>query len=205
MYEVGDVLYVISNKRRNVVPVQVVEQIVRRTAAGEEVTFKVSLPVAAAGKEKEPQKPVDLHSIQGTVHRSLDDVRVVLYEQASSAINDLLNAAHKVASSKFGEAAVSLSRQKQNAQKKIEEQRAHQEELIEEPLSYYETPPEAVPEKQSPKMLDMDVLSPVETTALSVDDNSIAASVLDFTGATDPGEVKIQLPDGSYAKVKSDI
>ena len=51
MYDVGDILYVISNKRRNVVPVQVVEQIVRRTAKAEEVTFKVQLPTPVKGKE----------------------------------------------------------------------------------------------------------------------------------------------------------
>ena len=192
MYDVGDILYVISNKRRNVVPVQVVEQIVRRTAEAEEVTFKVQLPTPAKGKD--PEGTVDLHSIQGTVHRSLEEVRVVLYEQASAAINDLLQAAHQVASTKF----------KAPVKKKIMPPDPDPSALIiqESPQSYYQDPPQEIPEEQQP--LDVDVLAGMESTAYSMEDTSLP-SVLDFTSASNANEVKVQMPDGTYAKVKTNI
>ena len=64
MYAVGDVVYVISNKKRNVVPVQIVEQIVRRSLEGESVSFKAALP------GKDPSKTIDLDEIDGTVKKS---------------------------------------------------------------------------------------------------------------------------------------
>ena len=189
MYDVGDVLYVISNKRRNVVPVQVIEQIVRRTAEAEEITFKVALPTQANEKAG---NVVDLHSIQGSVHKSLEEVRIVLYEQASSAINDLLSAAQKVAASKF-----------KVVPKKEKPQPSPSEVLISEgEQNYYPDPPQEVPNNQSP--LEIDVLAGMEPTVYSVEDTKIP-SVLDFTGASEPGEVKVQMPDGSFAKVKTNI
>tara|TARA_B100000674_G_C37626857_1_gene816930 strand:+ start:232 stop:813 length:582 start_codon:yes stop_codon:yes gene_type:complete len=193
MYDVGDILYVISNKRRNVVPVQVVEQIVRRTAKAEEVTFKVQLPTPVKGKE--PEGTVDLHSIQGSVHRSLEEVRVVLYDQASSAINDLLQAAQQVASTKFTPPV----------KKKAPPPEPDPSELIiqEAPQSYYQDPPQSVPEAQKP--LEIDVLAVPESTAFSAMEEASLPSVLDFTGASDETEVKVQMPDGTYAKVKTNI
>ena len=96
MHAVGDVLYIISNKKRNVVPVRVVEQIVRRTIDGEQVSFKVALP------GKNPQESVDLHSIDGTSYRTLGDARRFLYDQATTAINDLLETAAEVSKVHFG-------------------------------------------------------------------------------------------------------
>ena len=51
MYQVGDILYIISNKRRQIVPVQVCEQVTRRTLDGEHTSYKIKLP--ESGKEVE--------------------------------------------------------------------------------------------------------------------------------------------------------
>lgn len=87
MHNVGDVLYVISNRKRQIFPVLVVEQVIRKTLSGEEVSYKVQIP----GTDR--VDPVDLHSIDGSVHETLQQAKTFLYEQASAAIENMLKVA----------------------------------------------------------------------------------------------------------------
>lgn len=93
MHNVGDIVYIISNKRRQVFPVQVVEQVIRKTLVGEEITYKVQVPGS------NHIAPVDLHGLDGTVHESLQKAKVFLYEQATSAIEAMLRTAHELSAS----------------------------------------------------------------------------------------------------------
>lgn len=166
MHSVGDVLYIISNKKRNVVPVRVVEQIVRRTIEGEQVSFKVSLP------GKNAQESVDLHSIDGTSYKSLSDARRFLYEQATSAINQLLETAAEVSKVHFGvDPSIPVSS---------------------EPIPQDQT---ADPNPQFDAEIQHEP-KPLESLS------NPAGSLLDFTSANVTGEVKVQMPDGSYASVQ---
>lgn len=88
MHNVGDVLYVISNRKRQIFPVLVVEQVIRKTLSGEEVTYKVQIPGL------EGVNPVDLHTLDGTVHETLQQAKSFLYEQATAAIESMLKVAH---------------------------------------------------------------------------------------------------------------
>ena len=160
MYEVGDVLYIVSNKRKNVIPVQVVEQILRKSLEGENISFKVVIP----GK---PQEPVNLHAIDGTAYKTLEDAKKVLYDQATDAINGLLEAAFEISKKHF----------------RVTKKEAYRE----EDLVQYSESPLAV---DIPKALD-----PVEPPS----------ALLDFTAATETGEVKVQMPDGTYASVKMPV
>ena len=51
MFQVGQVLYVISQKRQQVYPVRVVEQVVRKSLDGETISYQVEIP----GKEENKQ------------------------------------------------------------------------------------------------------------------------------------------------------
>jgi hypothetical protein len=92
MHNVGDIVYIISNKRRQIFPVQVVVQVIRKTLTGEEVTYKVRVP----GRE-DGATPVDLHALDGSVHESLQKAKSFLYEQAASAIESMLRTAQEMA------------------------------------------------------------------------------------------------------------
>ena len=162
MHSVGDVLYIISNKKRNVVPVRVVEQIVRRTVEGEDVSFKVALP------GKDIKEAVNLHSIDGQVYVSLVDARRFLYDQASSAINQILETAAEVSKVHFGvDPNVPIT-----TNPVPQDQTADPNPQFDEP--------------QEPK--------PLESL-------SNPGNLLDFTAADTTGEVRVQMPDGSYATV----
>ena len=91
MHNVGDIVYIISNKRRQIFPVQIVEQVIRKTLVGEEVTYKVKVP----GKDN--SAPVDLHALDGTVYESLQKAKTFLHEQAASAIEAMLRTAQELA------------------------------------------------------------------------------------------------------------
>ena len=95
MHSVGDIVYVVSNKKRQVLPAQVIEQINRKTLAGEQIQYQVLIAGA--------QSPVDLDSLSavGKIFSSLEDVRNSLYKQAEAAISQVLEDAVNLANEHF--------------------------------------------------------------------------------------------------------
>ena len=95
MYEVGQVVFVISDKHKKVLPVRVVEQVVRRTLDGESVEYKVS--------GGDPAKQTYTLSSIGTNHfSSAEDVKNYMCENATSTINEIVSSALKVAQTRYG-------------------------------------------------------------------------------------------------------
>ncbi len=167
MYAVGDVVYVISNKKRNVVPVQIVEQIVRRSLDGESVSFKAALP----GRDK--SQSIDLHAVDGTVYRTLGDARRFLYDQATTAINELLSTASEVSKKHFGVDPDSPPTTEPVAQ----DQTADQNPTFDLDLEQLPLAPPPSP-------------------------TTVDGNVLDFTSVDTSGKVEVQMPDGTIASIK---
>jgi len=94
MHEVGEVLFIVSNKRRQIFPVRVVEQVIRKTLSGEGVSYRVQIP----GGDKPGSGIVDLSGIDGTVHPTIERAREFLYEQATRAIEQMLETAQEMVS-----------------------------------------------------------------------------------------------------------
>ena len=92
---VGDILYLVSNKHRQVIPLRVVEQINRRTLEGETVSYLVKL--------FDLEKTVDLSTLRpsGDIFLTLDDVRTSLREKALRAIDEVIANAEKIAIEHF--------------------------------------------------------------------------------------------------------
>jgi hypothetical protein len=97
MYEVGDIVYIISNKQRQVIPAKIVEQVTRRTLSGEQISYKIQLP-----GDPNQTRTVDLSSVDGSVHTSIEEVRDLLYKHAMGAIDSVLEAASSMRDSSFG-------------------------------------------------------------------------------------------------------
>lgn len=94
-YKVGQVLYVLVKKQQTVIPVQVVEQILRRTLSGEETMYTVNVPTNSGLKE------MPLSEISGDVFEDLEIARSRMLENASAAIDSLIKAATKTSSLAF--------------------------------------------------------------------------------------------------------
>ena len=95
MYQVGQVLFIILNKKQQVIPVQVTEQVVRRSLNGEEISYSVSIP------SRDENRVHELDSIDGEVFDSIDDVRNYMLEQTMQIIATITDKALKVAKNRF--------------------------------------------------------------------------------------------------------
>jgi len=102
LYGVGDVLYLVSNRQRQVLPVRVEEQLNRRTLEGESVTYRVRGPGA--------ERTVELSSLSetGDIYRTLEEARTALHEKASRAIDQVLQEAQGLADQHFSPSGVTV-------------------------------------------------------------------------------------------------
>ena len=81
-YSVGQVLYTIIKEKQIVIPVRVVEQIIKKNLDGEETSYKVLLP------NKKSQK-VNLEKLEN-VYQDLDDVNRFLLEKSKETIDKMV-------------------------------------------------------------------------------------------------------------------
>lgn len=95
MYSVGQVLFIILNKKQQVIPVQVTEQVVRRTLGGEETTYSVAIP------GREGFKSIELNQVDGDVFESIEAVREQMFAHARDVINTISEKALNVAKNRF--------------------------------------------------------------------------------------------------------
>lgn len=94
MYDVGQVVFVISDKHKRVIPVLVVEQVVRRTLDGETVEYQV--------QGDSSKKQTYVLSAIGTNHfSSAEDVRKYMCENATTTIDEIVSEALQIAQTKF--------------------------------------------------------------------------------------------------------
>jgi hypothetical protein len=87
-YYVGQILFVGSNKKNQVVPVQVTERVTRETIDGHKIVYSVSTP-------KNPDKHIDLSTVSGQIFTSLDEARRKMISNAETASQNFLSQAKK--------------------------------------------------------------------------------------------------------------
>lgn len=85
-YSVGQVLYVVLNKKGQVYPMQVVEEITKKTLRGEETTY-----VLQGGSDPESRLLID--KVDGEIFNSAEDARSALISRATAQINKLVSLA----------------------------------------------------------------------------------------------------------------
>jgi hypothetical protein len=93
MYQVGQVLYLILNKKQQVIPAQVVEQIVRRTLSGEMTLHSVKLPTK--------ESLYKLEELDAEIYHSPEDVQKKLRANALSVIEQMVTRAEALAKKTF--------------------------------------------------------------------------------------------------------
>lgn len=93
-YRVGQILFLIANE--NVIPVQVIEEVVRTTLEGKEKTYIVKFP------DKDQTKS-DISKIKGPLFTSKEEVRVYMITNATNAIDKMLKKASEIMDVVFGD------------------------------------------------------------------------------------------------------
>tara|TARA_Y100000034_G_C6752609_1_gene334697 strand:+ start:357 stop:797 length:441 start_codon:yes stop_codon:yes gene_type:complete len=100
MHEVGQVLYVILSKKQRVIPIQIAEQIVRRSIEGESIQYLVKVP----GKNDF----VDLKLFGDEIYSTLDEVQEQLMKNANKAIFKMTEQAKALVHDHFPKDLVAL-------------------------------------------------------------------------------------------------
>jgi hypothetical protein len=94
-YEVGQILYLASEKSFKIIPVQVVEEVIRTTIKGKEKTYMIMFP-------DQEKTTVDIAKVPGNLlFKDAKSIREYMLENTRSAIDRLLHEANKVKSSVF--------------------------------------------------------------------------------------------------------
>ena len=86
MYEVGQVLYVLIKKEHKVIPVKVIEKILRKTLDGESISYIVELPTSARDQ-------VALDKLGTGVYASSAAAMSVMLENAKMTISEIVKKA----------------------------------------------------------------------------------------------------------------
>ena len=93
MYEVGQVLFLVLKNKQKIIPVRVMEQIVRRSISSEKIQYLVKLP----GR----QETVNLESLSSEVYVNIEDVKGELYRTITSFIDTMAEKAVALATKEF--------------------------------------------------------------------------------------------------------
>ena len=93
-YQVGQILFLIGDSN-NVIPIQVVEEVIRTTLEGKEKTYIIKLP-------DKKETTVDIKKIKGELFTERKEVQSFMMQNAHNAISHMLNEAEDVAATLFG-------------------------------------------------------------------------------------------------------
>ena len=93
-YSVGQILFVLLKKERAVLPIRVVEQVIRQTIDKKIVSYMIMLPNAE-------ETVMKLDKLNADVFLSIDDVRKQMIENATAMIEKIIENAENVKSTKF--------------------------------------------------------------------------------------------------------
>ena len=86
-YDVGQIVYIVSSKKMQVIPFVIAEEVVRKTLSGKDVTYLV--------KRDGTSKTYNLRELQGEIFDDIEDVRTSLVNNATGAINKICESAKK--------------------------------------------------------------------------------------------------------------
>lgn len=88
-YEVGQVVYLLSNNEMKIFPARIEEEIVRKRIGSEEVSYKVTLPT-------KDRSTVNLSEIDATAFTSVQDIRSHMIENAVKTIDSMIEKAARM-------------------------------------------------------------------------------------------------------------
>lgn len=93
-YEVGQIVYLLSNKEMKIFPVQITEETIRRRLEGEVTSYKILLPTKS-------RDVVDLAEMDARVFVNPGDIRSHMIENTVKMIDSMLEKAVKLGQNSF--------------------------------------------------------------------------------------------------------
>jgi len=94
-YKVGQIFYLVGSETAKVIPFRIVEEITRTTLEGIEKSFMAELPDGERTR-------IDVSKLKGEVFSNVNDLRLHMISNATSAIEGMLDSAQKIAEHVYG-------------------------------------------------------------------------------------------------------
>ena len=94
-FQVGQIVFIVLKKKQQVLPARVIEEVIKKTLAGEEISYSVEVPI------KDRLQVVSLSDLDCDVFRDLPAVRTYLLSNAETVIDRLLTRAEKISAHRF--------------------------------------------------------------------------------------------------------
>ena len=85
-YKVGQIIYLLSEKSLKIIPAQVVEEVIRNTLAGKEISYIIKMP-------DQKQTVVDISAIKANIFVDHNKLKEFMMENARQSIEGLINSA----------------------------------------------------------------------------------------------------------------
>jgi len=94
VYDVGHILFLLFERKRQVIPVQVTEQITRKTLSGEKMEYIVTLP-------NEKRATAELSTLGAQVFYTVEGAQEHMLSSAKNAIDEMVTKTTQIASEAF--------------------------------------------------------------------------------------------------------
>jgi hypothetical protein len=94
VYDVGHILFLLFERKRQVIPVQVTEQITRKTLDGEKTEYIVTLP-------NEKRATSELSTLGAVVFSTIEDAQRHMLTSAKTAIDEMVSKTTQLATDVF--------------------------------------------------------------------------------------------------------
>jgi len=88
-FQIGQIVYVLSDKAEAIVPAIVVEELVHKKLDGNSISWKVAVG------PPEKKKIVASDELSGEIYTSLDEIQNVMVKRLTSFVDNLIDGAHK--------------------------------------------------------------------------------------------------------------
>jgi len=102
LYSIGQVLFVVLNKKSQIYPMQIIEVITKKTLQGEEIQYLLQ-----GGSDK--KSTVLLDHVDGEIFDDAEKAKSILIQRATSQINRLVEAAVTKSKEWYGVSAIDSS------------------------------------------------------------------------------------------------
>lgn len=183
--QIGQIIYVLSNKAQKIIPAIVVEEVTIKKLDGNETSWKVS--VGPTGKEK----IIDSKRLDGELYATLDEVESILKQRLEHFIQTIVQDAARRADAWYG-SKHELIQKIENKEAKIDPNSLIEDDVV---------PTNSVPTKTIETKNKNQVISKAQT-AKEVR-NKLIAAMSEEVGDTSEqiDQETIQLPDGNLVKV----
>lgn len=123
-YEVGQILFLANEKNFKIIPVQVVEEVIRTTIDGQFKTYLVKFP-------NKDRSVVDIAEVKFKLFKNENAVKEYLLDNTKKAIDELLKSANVIKKEIFGDnSRIDNSNNLDNALKNISVQQEKKGDII---------------------------------------------------------------------------